>query len=660
MSISNFKKYLTSIVISGAVALTGCGGGGAGGSETPTTPPTTSGATQIILTTSSASVKSDNSNASTITATLLDSSNVIVANAPVTFSTPTGQLGAVSNGGLSNSSGQVTITFSAGADQTNRTAVITAAVTGASATGQTAIQVTGSTLSVAASATTLQVGGAPASASLVATAKDAANAGVNNQTIRVSIPAGNGALSGGTGTATAQTVTTASTGIAPAVVFTPAAAGTVVVTTEWLNSSGSVTLSDTKTITVTALGIAFAVTSPATSPTSLQLGSSQAMNVSVPNTISGTNVANVRFATTLGTWGGLGVKVSTKVPAANAVSETLVAGAASGTANVQIDALDGSGNVLATLNWVFALSAPAGSAASINLQPSVTNVAPNVGGTKTNTSTLTATVRDVSLNTVSGAAVLFEIVNPTGSGEEITPVLVPSNSSGQAEATFYSGSQSTVGGLQIRASIVANPAILDTKTINVTGSGVSVSLGAANVISSSADNTNYLLPMSVLVVSNAGTAVANATVSLSAFPILYYRGTRATDCSPSYEAQTIGVPPVTYAAGEGAPNEDINENDILDAGENTNGDTGLTPAHSTAGTVPATVTTDGNGSASFTLTFQKQYASWIHTRIRAKTVVNGTESTNELKFILPYAQVDSSPCSLPPSPGYPALPPTGW
>lgn len=658
MLISTFKKVFASLALSGMVALTGCSGGGAGGTDT-STPAVTNTATQIVLATSSASVKSDGSNSSTITATVLNASNAVVPNATVTFSTQNGQLGAVS--GASDANGQVTIPFSAGTDRTNRTAVITATVTGSSASGQTAIQVTGSTLSVTASSLTIQVGGAPANATLSAVAKDAASTGVASQSIRISIPAGNGALTGGTGSATSQTVTTAADGTAPAVTFTPASAGTVSVTTEWLNASGAVTLSDTKTITVTAVGIAFAVTSPATSPSALQLGASQAMTVSVPTTISGTNVANVRFASTLGTWQGSTTKVSTQAPAANAVTETLVAGASSGTANIQIDALDGANNVLATLNWVFALSAPAATAANISLQPSVSNVAPNTGGVKTNTSTLTATVRDASLNTVSGASVLFEIMNPTGSGEEITPVLANTNSSGQAVATFYSGVNPTVGGLKLKASIVgqptacdnsvtpAIPGICDVKTVNVTGSGVSVSLGSANVINSSTDNTNYLLPMSVLVVSSSGTAVANATVSLAAFPTRYYSGGRAIDCSAVYAVQTVGG--VTYNAGVGVPNEDANENDILDGGEDKNGDLLLSPAHSTAGTVPATVTTDASGSASFTLTYQKQYSSWIETRIRAKTVVSGTESTNELKFVLPYSQKDANPCSLPPSPG---------
>jgi len=498
---------------------------------------------------------------------------------------------------------------------------------------------------------------------LTASAKDASPTGVAGQPLRFTIPAGKGTLSGGngaSGSATSQTATTLSTGATPAVTFIPSVAGTVLVTAEWLNADGNVTLTTSSTINVTVVGVSFAVTVPASSPTALALGATQAVSVSVPASISGTAVASVRFSTTLGTWSN-GTKVSTVVPVANAVNEVLSGGSSSGTANVQIDALDASGKILANVNQLFALSAPATAAGAITLQSSISNVPPSTAGSS-NSATLTATVRTAGGgNTVSGAAVLFEIMNPTGSGEQITPVVARTDSSGQAVATFTSGSQSTVGGLKIKASVVgtaancdnsvspALPGVCDVKAIFVNASGVSVSLGYASVISSVDNNTNYQLPMSVLVVDNAGTAVKNALVTLSAFPTLYYTGSRDhVTCAPTYN---IGYPKV---------NEDLNENDNLDPGEDLSRDGGITPpdgaitpAHSTAGTVPSTVTTDANGVATFNLTYQKQYASWIQSRVRAKVVVSTgtTESTNELKFILPYSQADTKDCTLSNAPG---------
>jgi hypothetical protein len=147
--------------------------------------------------------------------------------------------------------------------------------------------------------------------------------------------------------------------------------------------------------------------------------------------------------------------------------------------------------------------------------------------------------------------------------------------------------------------------------------------------------------MSVLVVDSSGAAVSGAVVSLSAFPVNYLKGTRnATTCVPIY-------------AGPEIDNEDINENDNLDPGEDLNLDGIITPPHATAGSVPATKITDVNGVAEFSLIYQKEYASWVRARIRAKVVIGAgtTESTNELRFILPFSTADASPtCSLPNSP----------
>lgn len=614
----------------------------------------------ISLATSNATVKSDGSNSATITATVTDPNNIAVPGTTVTFTKGTGQLGTSS--GVSSGAGIVTIPFSAVAfdkvtgapiDKTNRTETITATVAGTTTSAQIPIQVVGSILTLTPSLTTVPVGG---TLTLTATAKDASQTGVSGQSLRYTIPAGKGTLSGGSGasgSATSQVATTLANGATPAITFTPAVAGNVVVTVEWLNAAGDVTLTSSATINVTVVGVSFAVTQPTSNPTPLALGGTQAVSVSVPSSISGTAVASVRFSTTLGTWSNT-TKVSTVVPLGNAVNEILSGGSSSGTASVQIDALDASGKTLATLNQLFALSAPATAAGVITLQSSISNVAPSTAGSS-NSATLTATVRTSGGgNTVGGAAVLFEIMNPTGSGEQISPVVAKTDSSGQAVATFTSGSQSTVGGLKIKASVVgtaancdnsvtpALPGICDVKAIFVNASGVSVSLGYASVISSVDNNTNYQLPMSVLVVDNAGTAVKNALVTLSAFPTQYLTGSRDhVTCAPTYN---LGYPKA---------NEDINENDNLDPGEDLSADGAITPAHSTAGTVPSTVTTDSNGVATFNLTYQKQYASWIQSRVRAKVVVSTgtTESTNELKFILPYSQADTKDCTLSNAPG---------
>ena len=621
--------------------------------------PVTASSLSLLLGASTASIKTDGSNSTTITASVIDSLRAPVSGQKILFTAPTGQLGTSS--GDSKADGTVSIPLSAlptggKIDRTNRTEIVTASIVGTSVTAQIPIRIIGSTLSLAPSKNTAQVGEA---VTIVATASDAGTAGVDAQAIRFSIDG----RSTGAATLSATTATTGSNGDAPAVALTVTAPGSMIVNAEWLNAAGTSTLSTSTTIVVTSVGIPFAVTSPATNPSSLALSASQAIAVSVPTSISGVTVANVRFATTLGTWSNAS-KSSAKTPVANAVTETLTAGTNSGNANIQIDALDGSGTVIATLNRVFALSAATGT--KISLQPSVSIVAPSSGGTSNN-ATLTATVRDAANNTVGNAPVLFEIVNPTGSGEQIIPVIAYTSSNGQAVATFTSGALSTLGGLQIRATLVgAAPAVTDTKTINVSGTSVSVTLGQASAVSTTNNATTYSLPMAVLVVSSTGGAVSGATVTLSAFPTHYYRGHRGTAAEnlcqlfKTQATRTIaGI--VTAGSTTAFPNEDVNENDILDAGEDYDpidgtvdyrGKDSITPPHASAGTLPPTVVTDASGVGTFNLIYLKSYAQWVESRIQAKVVVSGTEFVNELKFDLPASSADASTttCTLPDSP----------
>lgn len=655
------KKLLAAAVIPAMLALAGCGGGGGASGSTPTTPSKTSSTpASVLLTASSRAVKSDGSDTTTITANVVDANNIGVSGATVRFTSVSGQLGTSS--GTSNSSGQVTITYSAGMDPSNRTDSIVATVQNSSITASIPIKVTGSTLALS----TTQVANSTNDLKISAVAKDVSNTIVENQDIRFSIDTTEcgGSSSCGNGTLSASSAKTDANGVAK-VTLTPTASGPVTIKAQWYNSAGTSTFTATSTASVTAVGTSFVVTTPTENNTAVSLGMTQAVNVTVPPTISGTAVVNVRFATTLGSWSNA-AKSYTKPYSGSSMSETLTAGNAAGKANIQIDALDSKGVILASLNRVFALSAPASQAGTVTLQPSVSNVAPSSGGT-TNTATLTATVRTAGspANAVGSAPVLFEIVNSTGSGEEISPAIAYTNSSGQATTTFTSGSQSTVGGLQIKATVLVNDSlttISDTKSIFVNATGVSVSLGRANTEKSTADDANYEMGMSVLVVDNAGTAVKNALVTLSIFPTRYFTGVRNDSCDP------VDFPPANsrYVAGSstnGFPNEDANENDTLDPGEDTgyydlNGDGALdkdgliTPAHATAGAVPSTVTTDENGVASFKYIYQKTYADWLEVRVRAKVVIatGTTESTNELKFRLPHLLSDATPCTLPNSP----------
>lgn len=616
-------------------ALTGCG------DNTGTTLPgtVTITATALQLVASPATVKSDNSTTTTITVTALDAGNAVVPNTPVTITTDAGVLSSSSV--TTGADGTATLTFSSGtSSHFNRTANITA--TAGAAAKTLPINITGSTLTLATAATNSISTGTPVT--LSATAKDAGGNPVSGQTVNFTVTTGSGTFSPG------ASATTDSGGVA-SVSFTATAAGSAVVKADWLDSpAGASTVSATQTFTVASAGSAFQLITPASSPFPVTLGATQAVTAYIPATILSSTVTNVRFTASLGSWQSSGTKSQTVAfTAAGNYTQTFVAGTSAGIANVQVDVLDASGAVLSSAQTVLSLSASAANASQISLQANVSSISPSTGSISS-TATLTATVRDASNNPVGNAPVLFELVNPTGSGEQVIPVTVMTAATqangvavGQAQSTFIAGTQPTNQGLQIRASIVGT-AISGTTTITVGGVAGSIAIGTSSSIASVNGDTSYQLPVTVIVTDSAGVAVPGAVVSLSLWPESYNKGTRnAVTCAVAYDTTT------------GFDNEDTNRNLILDGGEDVDGPGGhgagtpfygaadgvLWPQSSAAGSVPQTVTTGSDGSASFNWTYLKDYASWLKVRMQARTTVQGTEATSVSIVTLPTSGADT-------------------
>lgn len=638
-SVKKIKGLLLAGMIGFAGVLAGCGGGGAGG--TTTAAPVISTASRLALATSANSVSSANTNAVTITATALSASNVLMAGQVVEFSTESGNI--VSASTITDSNGSISATFSAGTAQLhNRTAIITAKVSGTAVEASIPIQISGSTLSSTATVTTLTTG---TPVTLTALAKVSDGSVAANQALRFSIASS----STGSGTLSSATALTDGNGEA-SISLTGTAAGVVNVLIEWLDEpDGNTTLSTTRSFTVQQTGAAFEVTTPSSSPWAVNLNSSQNVTVSTPATINAVAVANVRYATTLGSWDATTNKVITVARTGLSDTRSFNAGSNSGNANIQIDALSATGTVLATSRYVFALSATSASANSISLQSNVTALAPSSGGT-TSTAMLTATVRDSSLNAVGGASVLFELVNPTGSGELIDPVVVSTNSSGVAQSVFTAGT-STTQTSQIRASVVGIPAVTpSTISITVGGTAGSVAIGTSTKISSINSDTSYQLPTTVMVTDSNGNAVNGAVVSLSLWGVRYHKGVRLPDADGACPAS------VTFTH----VNEDINENLVNDAGEDVDGpgnmngigtiDGSLWPPSPAAGSLPATVTTGSDGTATFNWIYLKEYANWITARLRASVLVQGSEATTTTTITLSASKEDVDDCVLPSSP----------
>jgi hypothetical protein len=597
--------------------------------------------------------------------TALSSQNVVVPGVTVSFSAEGGQLSAAQV--VTDASGKASVNFTSGTqDKTNRTVVITASAAGVDDV-QIPIQVVDSTVLLESTATTLTAGAG--SATITVTARDAGGIGVYNQTVTFSQSVANAltitALTGYSNPA-GDFITDANGQFKATVVGN--AANTVTLTASALGATAS------QTYTVLP-GTTFAITAPAANPAALTTVGTLAFTVNAPTQ------ANVRFATSIGGWTGACAEAG---PTPSVCTVSVVAGTATaslsstltGTANIQVDGLDGTGAVTGTDTHTVYITAT--TSASISLQGSSSNVQPSTGG-NANTVTLIATVRDTNGQPVGNVPVAFSILNTTGGGETIAPVIKLSSDGtnstdplGQARAIFTAGSLpsgQTSASIQVRARTLDSD---KTATFNIVvgGTAGSVVIGQATHITDTGSVTQYTLPMSVLVADSNGNPVpAGTVVSLSAWPENYRLGSwrpldtaGGSNCVPTSGPDTnIGVD----ANGDGVEdndyqyvftvedNEDANENLILDSGEDGNLDGSLTPPNSSSGTLPSSVVTDANGVANFNLIYLKQYAVWVDIRVRATTLVQGTEANSQVIFTLPALKTDADACILSDSPFVP-------
>ncbi|MFP4473927.1 MAG: beta strand repeat-containing protein [Desulfatibacillaceae bacterium] len=166
--------------------------------------------------------------------------------------------------------------------------------------------------------------------------------------------------------------------------------------------------------------------------------------------------------------------------------------------------------------------------------------------------------------------------------------------------------------------------------INGTPSSIVIGLGSNATRAPGAEDAGYAYPVTLLVADNNGSPVEGASVSISLWPEMYYTGYMSypEDDDPSVVRLSRIIA------------EDLNRNQILDPGEDVNGDGRLTPSVSAAGNVPYSATTDANGLITFNHIYLTDQALWLKVRLRATTVVQGTETVEEISYVLPVLQED--------------------
>jgi hypothetical protein len=421
---------------------------------------------------------------------------------------------------------------------------------------------------------------------------DAGGAGIPNKSVTITSSKGNG--------------------ISQTPIFTDATGGATFNLTANNNGADTLTASAlgiSTAITVNVSADAFAFTAP-TANTEVALSSPVSVTVNWKKNNAAVANSPITFSTTRGT-----------LSAATANTN------ASGDATVTVTATNaGPGVVTATntdgtsiqLDIEFVAITPA----SLDLQASPFTIAANAQ------SALTATVRDAAGNFVKNQTVNFVLTDVTGGSLSVAQAVT--DSQGQAK-TFYNASSATsaANGVRVDAT-VQGTAVTDFALITVAQRQVFISFGTGNQIEEP-NQAQYKTQWVIQVTDSQGNGVSGANVSLSILTRHYWEGTRVFSPGPPAFWATPHVPAV------GCPDEDVNHNGVLDAGEDLNGNAKI-EAGNILTVVPetgtaSTATTDKNGFALFDVFYPQAYAYWLEVALTAKLTVQGTEFSETTVFV---------------------------
>ena len=614
-----FVRSVQALCVSGCVAtLVACGGAGAGAGGAGSDLFVASQPSQLTLTADAPRLPtSDGSTSTVVTALVKDSSNNAVANQKVNLlSSDTGlTIAREGSATVTDSSGRmkfrVTLESTSGVSR-SRTASLEGKL--GSVSGKLDLPISGATLSIAGP-------------------ESLASGATGDYTVTLLDSAGKAA----SGVAVALTTTSGS--VSPASITTS--------TTGQGNFRLTAAVSGAATVSATATGLdpvtrtvqfvgsdtPFRIIVPADNAT-VDINTTQRVQVELRNNGAAVVAAPITLTTTRGLFSGQS-SVSGVTDASGRFAADL---SSSGVGQANLTALSGSSTTTSRINFV------SRTPAKLSLSTDVSSLPVNTAGASSSSTRLVATVRDANDNVVTGATVIFSaIADP--SGGSIQPGTAITDSSGQAVANFVAGPTSTgPGAVRLNAQVVSGSGTLsaDTpRTLTVTAAALFLELGTGNSIASPSE-TVYSMPWSVVVTDANRNPVANARVTASLKAVAYRKGVW------QFNATTW-----TTAIAGTCGSEDLNQNNLLDAGEDLNGNSKLDPGSPAAVQVTSTNgTTGSDGLAALAITYPKSFGEWVQVVLQVTIASSGTESVVSRQFVLPAAASDlDDPTVAPPNVG---------
>lgn len=170
---------------------------------------------------------------------------------------------------------------------------------------------------------------------------------------------------------------------------------------------------------------------------------------------------------------------------------------------------------------------------------------------------------------------------------------------------------------------------------------VSVVIGSGDKIETTAQDIKYRYRYAVTVRDKDGLPVKGAVVSVTAQPTRYFKGVWGLTSSTGTErAQTVSA---------SCSAEDVNNNNVLDTGEDTNGDGILTPEKAQIVTIieDGVNETNSQGIVYVIAEHNKSHATWFEYTLTATAAVTGTEGTAKRTDIASYVAGDQDSVSIP-------------
>lgn len=595
-------KFLARVLaLSLALFLVACGGGddsstplagGDGSGNGGGTPDEVANVGSVQLLASPVQIGTSSGATSTLTALVKDPNGILLPGVPVQFSVNNNGTLRVDNP-TTDESGTATAILSTSDDARNRTNTVSVSAGGKSDSVE--ITILGSSISIAGPSA-VSLGD---SVNYRITLSDGNGDGISNQSVTVTT---------NTSTVTSSNLTT-NDGVVD-IQLNAETSGEDVITVSAF--SGESRVEATKTISISPESFVFA--SPAAA-TEINLNTPQTITLNWESDNVPVDGRTVRFSSTRGTL----LPADGLVTLSNGQASVRISSNISGPTTITATTLDSGLSTERTFEFV------AVTANAIDVQATKTQL--DLG----ETTEVLAVVRDQNNNLVKNQLVNFQII-ADGSSGNLSSSTGLTDSLGRVSTTYTAGqSISARDGVVIRAASADNSSVFGTLSMTVARRALRVVIGTGNS-TQEPDQASYLKEFVAIVTDANGAPVESAVVELSVLPVGYAKGFWKDDNLSKFWSKEITSEPTpnvrTYC-----PNEDLNKNGILDAGEDLNQDGILTPTNPATTSVSSLITRS-DGSSNFSIKYPQSVCGWVETQITATVRVGGTESVEQYDFAL--------------------------